>query len=599
LLFKDGSGFPDTSSYLRLERTVNSNGDRVVRSYAVDNGHTAQISWWGIEHPFYEYTLTNDPMGYEALAFRMQRDDRADCLRLKYAYERTVDGETLCGWMEFPTVEDWDVRGFHVCPYVRSESADAEARFTRVAAARTRRDDPAVDATGFGVSERIYTFSGISGTGLVVTFDQAFPHDEDVRFVFWDQAGRVPWWHIDDKCAFSYEFCETWGGGTEWKGQAADTCCEPMADRLLRWSYAEVVESNDVRIVIHWSYMLANEAYQWWGRDPDPDNRPLGDEWYIFYPDGTGIRKVTYTPATGTVYGTKWNEISEPMMVQRGGVLPGECLSFTALSSLSLDGDDEDYRYFEDPPQTIVTNARCWNEAVFRVNLHNRPCPFEVFAQGDAMFPQTFPARYSEPEWDGWGSVYENEWHSSLERQRPYTNDFWPFAHWPISRIPYEEDSKTMSRYLREPGHTSIMGVPGHWGASNAVTWAMMIGLSDPEDDADILAKTRSWLYPGVVSMLSADSRFLTNDYTQRALVFTNDAHNRTCSFSVDPSTASSVLINPVFRINGWGEYPVRIRCNGSLLHEPADYRAAIVDGDALIWMESTFRTLNTFTITD
>ncbi len=586
ILFKDNGGKPDPSNFFGIERKPDKEGNVTVRVFAIKDGQDfiSQNSQW---NPRFEFLLNNESFGYDTTALRIIKDEKASCLHFYYRCSRKVDGKQAEGWIEFSTLPDTDKRGFYFYPYVKSDgSAPSGAVFMKPMAVLTPADDMSDKETGFKAVRRDYTFSGFSGDAIVVTFDREFPYYDKAKFVFWSQAEYIPWWHIDDKCAAYYEFVEIWNGGTE-------GCCEPMGDRLLRWSKAEVEVSNKARVVVHWRYVLADPEYKWWGLDPV--ERPYADEWFTFYPDGTGVRKVTYTPVLTTRYEIDWNEVSELAVVKRGGVKPSEIIEQRAVTLFNLAGDKIEYAWYLNKntgPSKLDESSKNWPEAVCRINLKNRPAVFEVFAQGEEACPKTFPAPFSK--W--WGHYGEN-WALELRGGYEYEGDFFVFSHWPINKMPYEEPSKTNGRYIREPGHVSLLPVAGHPKVSGPTTWAMLVGVSKPWDDQELRDKTSSWLYPGDITMISDDAKFIGNDYYQRALVFETDRLRHGCQFSMYPKIVSSTVLNPVFIIKNWGKYPVNVKMNGRALKEGSDYRYDIEREDAVIWVKAKFSNLTTFLI--
>jgi hypothetical protein len=139
--------------------------------------------------------------------------------------------------------------------------------------------------------------------------------------------------------------------------------------------------------------------------------------------------------------------------------------------------------------------------------------------------------------------------------------------------------------------------VAGHPKVKGPTTWAMLVGMSKPWDDQDARDRTSSWLYPGDISMIDENAKFIENDYYQRALVFETDKINRGCQFTMYPKIVSSVIVNPVFIIKNWGNNPVSVKINGKPLKEDLDYRCAIEGGSAVIWVKAKFSGLTTFLI--
>jgi len=284
---------------------------------------------------------------------------------------------------------------------------------TRAIVRQTRPVDPSDQETGFTAMRRDYTFSGFTGDAVVVTFDRMFPFHKNAKFVFWDEANYIPWWHIDSKCAVTYGFCETWEGGTV-------GCCEPMSDRLRRWSKVAILEANAARVVVHWEYVLADPDYHWWGRSPE--EKPRVDEWYCFYPDGGGVRKVTYSPSLRSNHKMNWNEISELAVVTPGGTKPSEVIQENAISMLNLEGIRLDLLWDlskKKEPAKMDESVKLWEEAICRVNLRDRPAAFAVFAQGRTA-SQTFPHPYRN-----WWANYGADWAFEMRGGYEFEGDFW------------------------------------------------------------------------------------------------------------------------------------------------------------------------------
>ncbi|MCK9554534.1 HEAT repeat domain-containing protein [bacterium] len=578
ILFKNKDGAPDTANFFGVEIFRDDGGKTKARVVSRKDGNDflRLNKRWRAK---FEYELGGEVFGKKAAALRIARDEKAGCMHFYYRYDRVIDGKRREGWMEFSTLPDISDENFNLYLYVTSTGVThSKSLFKDVVVEQTLPDDLSDKDTGFGAKWRDYTFSGFTGRGIVVSFDEVFPFYKDSKFVFWSEANYQPWWHIDDKCGVSYEFCEIWNGGVS-------GCCEPMSDRMRRWSKADIVESNDARVVVHWRYVLANTEYKWWGMSPD--EKPHADEWYYFYPDGTGVRKLVYTPSLNTKYEKSWNEISELMTINRSGVRPSEFLSQTAVTMLNLEGKKIDFLWDlseEKPPAKMDPDTRTWNEAICRVNLAGRPAAFEVFAQSDETHAKTFPMQYK----DWWGH-YGQDWSFEMRGGYEFKDDFWTFSHWPISKIPYDEDVKTNGKFLREPSHTSLLPVAGHPGATGVTTWAMLIGLSGEGDDKDLLDKTRSWLYPGEIEMKSDSSVFVENDYYQRALIFNNVKKDRKCDFRLDPESRNSVVVNPVFIVNGWSGNSISVKAGGKLLEEGVDFRSAVIGNKALVWVRMKF----------
>jgi hypothetical protein len=587
LLLKEKDGLPDIDNYVGLKQSLDKNQKQVIEVIARKDGHdyVCKHKFWRSK---FKYNLGNKTYGQKARALRIAKDEKANCLHFYYLYDREIDGKVVSGWMEFSTMPDFSEDPFYMYLFVEADGKNqAECSFTDPVISILPADDKSDKDTGFKATRRDYTFSGFSGDAVVVSFDKEFPFYDTAKFVFWNEANYIPWWHIDDKCTVSYEFCETWGGGTT-------GCCEPMSDKLRRWTQAEIVESNEARVVVHWHYVLADPHYRWWGRSNE--EKPYADEYYTFYPDGTGVRKLVYTPSLNSGHAINWNEISELMVISRGGVKPGEYLKETALTLMDTKTKEVDFLWDlskEEPIAKMPEEVQTWDEVICRVNLKMRPSVFEVFAHEENAAPKTFPYPLTE-----WWANYGAEWAFEMRGGYEFEDDFWTFSHWPISKIPYDEPVKTNGKFVREPSHTSLLPVAGHPGVTGVTTWAMLIGLVPEENKETLQKKARSWIYTPGIKMLDDSCSFVENDYYQRALVFNTASKDPVCNFIADPEANDSVLYNPVFIIKNWKPKTVSLSINGTpIVHSPSKFRYAVKGTKAIIWIKGEFKQKTEFLI--
>ncbi|MBN2190290.1 MAG: HEAT repeat domain-containing protein, partial [Candidatus Aureabacteria bacterium] len=250
ILFKNRDGMPDMSNFFGVEIFQDDGAKTKARVISRKDGNDflRLNKRWRAK---FEYELGDEVFGKKAKALRITRDEKAGCMHFYYQYDRVIDGRKCEGWMEFSTLPDISDENFNLYLYVASTGVKhSKSFFKDVVVEQTLTDDLSDKDTGFGAKWRDYTFSGFTGKGIVISFDEACPFYKDSKFVFWSESNYQPWWHIDGKCGVSYEFCEIWNGGVS-------GCCEPMSDRMRRWSKANIIESNDVRVVVHWHYVLA------------------------------------------------------------------------------------------------------------------------------------------------------------------------------------------------------------------------------------------------------------------------------------------------------------------------------------------------------
>lgn len=148
---------------------------------------------------------------------------------------------------------------------------------------------------------------------VVVTFA-----DTPTRLVFWHGANYVPCWVNGNGIWYSDGAVLRPGAG-------------PHNDRLCRFSFATVVESNDARVVVRWRYAPADDNGGLINADPVTRWNDWVDEYYTIYPDATGVRSVT-------LHSSNWNQpywVQESMLIRHPG--EGETPEAVACASNSRD----------------------------------------------------------------------------------------------------------------------------------------------------------------------------------------------------------------------------------------------------------------------
>jgi hypothetical protein len=520
------------------------------------------------------YTSTNKK-------FRISRDGPAGFFHFYYAVEAYIHGQWADGWMELAPSHDWGIPGreFYVALYVRSgDDSSAQATFDNLRVVQKPTEDQDDSQTGFKIDRREYNWSGFSGDAIVISFGDDFNHDKHSKFVFWSENNYVPAWHLNNQLLYSYEFLETWGGGYE-------GCHEPMTDRILRWSDAEILEDNDVRKVVHWRYVLANPDY----KTPDDgigSQLPEADEYWTFYPDGTGVRRVRYTPKLDTDF-RNWHEITELIAIAGSLSNHEDHHSYPALTVMNLDGDVDNYHPNAYSSGSWNADTENWNQIITATHFHSAPDAFSVFSQ-DSDIPQTYAYYPLKPDISWHGAGYQ-------------------FAHWPVGKEPlYSDTFKSHGTWSAQVSSNGLMGigVQAGTGWSNHYQvdgrgrryreWASLVGLNTPGDNNALKDKTRTWLYPGSVTMLGADSVFDGIDYMQREIVFDNTGQQRKCSFLLDPDYTT---INPALKIKNWGDCPVKVFLDGRRLSRGDDFYSACQAGNAIVWIKGRFNSPAAFEI--
>lgn len=593
LLQKSGD-VPDTNNFTSIRVSRNAQNKVVVSirdrqgatDNVLDNTGMANLSSVMFEQKRYEHLLDGAntysvPYTSTNKKFRIFRDGPAGFFHFYYAVKANIHGQWAEGWMELAPSRDWGIpdKEFHVALYVRSgENPSALATFDNVKVMQKPTEDRDDSNTGFKIDRREYNWSGFSGDAIVISFGDDFDYDKDCKFVFWSENNYVPAWHLNNQLQYSYEFLETWGGGNE-------GCHEPMSDRILRWSNVQVLEDNDVRKVVHWSYVLANPDYKI-PDDGEGSQLPEGDEYWTFYPDGTGIRRIRYTPKLDTDF-RNWHEITELIAIAGSLSEPQDHHSYPALTVMNLNDDVDNYHPNASDAGSWNTDTANWDQIIMATHFHSAPDAFSVLSQ-DSDIPQTYAFYTLKPE---------ISWHRAG----------YQFAHWPVGKEPlYSDTFKSHATWSAQVSSNGLMGIgaQGGTGWSNYYQvddrgrkyreWALLVGLNPPGDNDALKDKARTWLHPGSVTMLGSDSVFDGINFMQKEFVFDNIGHRPKCNFVLNPYHAT---INPAFRIDNWGERPVKMFLNGRRLSRGKDFCWACRAGRLILWVKGRFDAPATFEI--
>jgi hypothetical protein len=585
------NGKPDIDNFTMINVSTNKNGKVVVslkdRQDGVDNvlDNTGRLG-----KKRYTHVLDNQysvPFTKTNKKFRIFRDNASGFFHLYYSVKKEIRGKQADGWIELAPSKDWSGpnQEFYIALVCISENSSAKAQFNSVKIIQKPTHDIDDTRTGFKATKRDYNWSGFTGDAIVITFGDEFEfRSKDRKFVFWTENNYIPAWHMNNQLLYTYEFVETWGGGSP-------GCMEPMSDRLRRWSSVELLEDNDVRKVVRWHYVLCDPDY----KIPtylEGTQLPEVDEYWTFYPDGLGLRNIIYTPKLDSEHRSS-HELTELIVIAGSLTNPSDHLASPALTVMDITGDEYSYH-----PGSVYKKDTInkWPQVIATVHFKDAPDAFNVFST-DKNIPET----YSHYPID-----FDLSWHSIGYK----------FCHWPVGLEPYQLAFKTFGTWKCQVSHTSLLGAGVHEGSDwndyyefdargrKYRQWVSLVGLNEPGYFEGIRIKTTSWLYPGKVTMLDDNCKFEKINYNKKELVFTKTKNN-ICSFTVEPPVAemkngvvpSTTLINPVVKINDWGNKSAKVIVNDRTLREDKDYKVALEQNALLIWIRGAFDSITTFRI--
>ena len=564
-LIKSQNGEPSTDDYSMLTVMRNGEGHPVV-ALKDRQGSIADVfdNTQRADRSRYQQTLSGEvysiPFTQTAGKLRILRHDGEKFLHFYYAVDREIAGEVYQDWIELAQSKEW---GIPDIPYfIGLFSMDGTIAFDNVKVMEMPRNDQSDVNTGFQVVNRPYTWSGYTDDALVISFDDRFPFaGEDKKFVFWELANNIPVWHLNDKSLFTHGFVETWGGGNP-------GCHEPMSDRLLGYSDLEVMEDNDIRKVIKWSYTLINPDYKV-PTDGQGTQEPEAVEYFYIYADGSIIRRIQYIPKLDTDF-RNWNEIMELILIAGQNNRPGDLLEYPSLTFHDL---GQNPQFFNNEVETTYRNNNSRLGAVaMTAHIEDAPDIFNAFSD-NTQVPETYSF---------YPLNYEVTWHDRSHN----------FGHWPINKEPYSLPCKSWSEWPQQVAHTSLVGMGldrgQDWGSNFSERndgrrfreWVSLLGMNEEDGSVTSEDKTNSWLFPGTPELLNDSATFLGYNGTEKYFEFETSSDHPACYFNTTPKTK---LINPIVRVNQWGTSPVHVNVDGRPLSDD-DY-TAVVNEEGELWL--------------
>jgi hypothetical protein len=582
-LIANKNGVPDTANFTLLSIS-NREGVIYVNQYDkqnnVSNVHDPNKV---IDASRYEAELDSltfsIPYHSTNKKIRILHEALSNTFHFYYGTRLVKWGITSDDWMEVAPQYSWlppDQEYFLALACRASAGSKPKyAVFTKIKVVQTPTDDLDDSQTGFKVVQRNFSWSGFDGEATVVTFGAEFGYNKNIKFVLWDRANNAPAWRLTNQFLLNFEFFES--GDSVYPG-----CHEAMSDRQRHGQTVTIVENNDVRKIIHWHGIPLNPDYNFAGEQEGGDQFPYYDEYWTFYPDGTGTRQFIDMPNLDVKHRRSWGpEIIEPMAIGGSLVEAGDLCNAPALSVFSI--KDSIKTYFPEPTNhTYSKDSWGWDQVIYDCHFkNNNPDFYIVYSQSEA-YPEIWPGIKIETQID---------WH----------NTTWNFSHWPVGREPYGQNAddwgKTSRSYAsnkNEVTHTSLvsagfyhkMGVDfnDHFQVDPTGRkfrrHVMLVGLSGQYNYDEVRNQVQTWLEPGTIKMLNNHCEFVKVDRIYRSIIFKSIDKSVDCKFNIIPEKTT---INPCLTIEDWnGNALVEVTVNGIKAH----FKTAKEGNNLLIWIQ-------------
>ena len=401
-----------------------------------------------------------------------------------------------------------------------------------------------------------------SDPDVVVQFD-----DSPVRVVFWRGTRYGPAWVMENDIWMADQSIENFNG--------KDGCIEHMLDFRCRFSHVRIIENSPARVVVHWRYLPTAANGNHSQVNPISGWEDWVDEYYTFYPDQVGIRKVVLH-SDGVAL---WPE--EVIVLCQPGQRPEDIIDLSAMTLANLHGKQHTYTWAEKSPK--IRSAGRWERGsyihfgddlgekpnIMMVNLKSKYKPFQIFEM-ECNF-----------------TVFAHE-HRKDVSHFPWWN------HWPAAMIPSD------GRYCQaadRPSHFSLAWASPspHTAENNTYWWTWMYGATKYKVES-LTSLARSWVMPPklVIHAGASDSQY---DSTQRSYVISSSNKQEIEKLKLSlQANSESPVVNPAFVIKNWGDHQALLKVNGKEVPRGKAFRIGhirrINQYDLVAWLELESNTM-------
>jgi hypothetical protein len=380
---------------------------------------------------------------------------------------------------------------------------------------------------------------------VVVRFDTS-----PVRVVFWRGTQYGPAWVTGD----------LWMADQSVEGYDRGHTWEHMNDKQNRYSHVRIIEQHDARAVVHWRYALVNVKNQFWNVTERLGNGAWIDEYYYFYPDATGVRKVTWE--RGTL--GRPVQFQESIVLTQPGQLQGDVINPDYATVGNLAGETQVLSYVENPP---AQSAKKFPPDL-TVQMHNFKSdqkPFVIFEPGNKMgYLRDMDIRALSRAGSG--------------------------NHWPEGQT--LSDGRT-SQAADRPSHFlgfPISNPPIHEGPGGRDYWNGLYGMSNAGFPA-LVELARSWSTPAGLTIQSGP--FISNgfDRSERAWRIARRKGSGSQAVTLTfAASATSPIRNVALVVEGWGDTGAALHVDGRTVARGQGFRYGHrhrLDGtDLIVWVD-------------
>jgi len=401
---------------------------------------------------------------------------------------------------------------------------------------------------------------------VVVQFD-----DSPVRVVFWRGLRYSPAWVTENGL---------WLADQSGESGNAEGCIEHMQDIHCLYSHVRIIENTPARAVVHWRYAPVSSRNNLWTADERTGWAWWMDEYYTFYPDGTGVRKIRWRrPESGHEF--PWLQNQETSVLCHPGQNAVDVLAYDAITLVNLDGESHTYSWPDDDSMdtrerrnlprdpSIIRDLRPDDPNIQVVNMRAKAKPFVIFEPGNRPL------------------VY-------VGRVREQLVHFPAYNHWPVCQV--FSDGRFVQAADRGSSFSISYHTPVRHQVEGNVVWAAMLYGATFGKAVDLVPLARSWVNPPELRIASGAFESHGYEVSRRAYVLqksqaAESGRGESGGLILEfQATGDSPLTNTCLELLGWGEGGIEVVQDGRRLTEGEDFRSGrrrtLQAADLLLWLE-------------
>jgi hypothetical protein len=356
---------------------------------------------------------------------------------------------------------------------------------------------------------------------IVVCFDKS-----PVKVVFWRGIRYGTSWVSENNNWMSDQSVEAWND--------TEGCFEHMQDRHCRFSHVRIIENTDARVVVHWRYAPTSAYDNTWRQDPKTGWECWIDEYHYIYPDGTGIRKVSWKKGTLGLP----RQFQESLPLLHPGQVESDLLHKDFVHVADYSGRSKPVSYVENPKPLDWDNQEDFTVQQYNFKSENKP--FICFEPGNKMLT----------------------WENNIARY----NEHGGCNHFPVGQARCDGRTSTTSD---RPSHCGSFPIsePVIHEKGDREFWNGLYGIN-AMDLKEVIKLGRSWAY--APELITKDKQMVSNgfDRSERCYQLENKSPNaRKIEFELRGNRENPIC-NPAFIIKNWAAEKASILVNGEKVND-------------------------------